>query len=227
MAAFARPDNLMKQLKSSGLFKLGVDSSSLFWEIVNATWTNGSATGLGYKKVMQARICELLPEVAKSRQPEIRSAVFSFVDAYIDHSQIDEHWRSILQKLSANKSVRVIIATDHYAEATNAIINYLGEWQIKAAPLTVCGENKFVVANSADIGAHKAERRFWDALKVNCGINVKQVLLIDDFGAHEQSADAQVKCLSFVATETPISNLISQVSAKIRQFSSEGNEENG
>ena len=50
MAEFARPDNLMRQLKSSGLFALGVDSAALFWGIVNATWTKGSTTGLRYNR---------------------------------------------------------------------------------------------------------------------------------------------------------------------------------
>jgi len=250
MAAFARPDNLMKHLKSSGLFALGVDSTSLFWKIVNATWKKGSTTKPGYKNVMQEYICELFPEITESRQPEVRIAVSNFIDAYLDHSQIDEHWRSILQELSSNKSVQVIIATDHYAEATNVIIKCLGVWNIQAATTEALVKDIFNVANSADIGAHKAEKKFWETLKANCGIDVKRILLIDDFGANEQSSDAyvqakeisrrqrktinllenifsaQVECFSFVAPEVPIGYLISQVSAKIRQFLSEGKGEN-
>ena len=128
MAAFARPDNLIQHLKSSGLFKLGVDNAALFWEIINVTWVTGSTTKLGYKKVMLARIEELFPEITGSRKPEIANAVAGFADAYFNHSWIDEHWQSILRKLSANKSVQVIIATDHYAEATNAIIKHLSAW---------------------------------------------------------------------------------------------------
>ena len=250
MAAFARPDNLMQHLKSSGLFTLGVDSKALFWEIINATWEKGSTTKLGYKKVMRECICKLFPEIAESRKPEIVSAISHFVDAYLDHSRIDEHWRSILQELSADKSVQVIIATDHYAEATNVIIKCLGVWNIQATTTKAGIKDNFNVAYSADIGAHKAESKFWETVRANCDIDVKRALLIDDFGANEQSADAyaqakeisrrqqktinllenvfsaQVECFSFQAPEAPIGYLISQVSAKIRQFLSDGKSEN-
>ena len=250
MAAFARPDNLMQYLKSSGLFTLGVDSKALFWEIINATWANGSTTRLGYKKLMLARLEELFPDITGSRKPETAKAVAGFVDAYLDHSHIDERWRSILQELSSDKSVQVIIATDHYAEATNVIIKYLSVWNIQAATTEKVVKDIFNVANSADIGAHKTEKKFWDTLKVNCGININRILLIDDFGANEQSADAysqakeisqrqqktinllenvfpaRVECFSFAAPEAPIGDLISQTSAKIRQFLSEGKGKN-
>ncbi len=246
MAAFARPDNLMKHLKSSGLFTLGVDSFALFWEIINATWTKGSTTKLGYKNVMQARICELFPEITGSRQPEVANAVARFVGAYLDHSRIDEHWQSILQELSAKKSVQVIIATDHYAEATDVIIKYLSAWNIQATTTAARSSGNYIVANSADIGAQKSERKFWETIKTKCGDNIHKAMLIDDFGANEQSADAyaqanvisarrqktikllenvfsgQVECFSFAALEASIADLVAQVSAKIAQFLSEG-----
>jgi hypothetical protein len=250
MAAFARPDNLMKHLKSSGLFKLGVNSTVLFWEIINTTWTRGSTSMLGYNKVMLARLEELFPEIAGPKKPEATKAVSDFVAAYLNHSFIDEHWRSILQELSADKSVQVIIATDHYAEATSVIINCLSAWKIQATTTEARIKYNFVVANSADIGVHKAEKKFWNTLQSNFGINVKRVLLIDDFGANEQSADAyaqtkeisrrrqrtinlldnifsaQIECVSFPASEAPIGYLIAQVSAIIRQFLSEGEGKN-
>jgi hypothetical protein len=246
MAAFARPNNLMKHLKSSGLFALGVDSTALFWEIINVTWTEGSTTKLGYKKVMRECICKLFPAIAELRQPEVKRAVSNFVDAYLDYSCIDEHWRFILQDLSSDKSVQVIIATDHYAEATNVIINRLSVWNIQATTMEAGIKDNFIVANSADIGVHKTEKKFWETIQANCGIDLKRVLLIDDFGANEQSSDAyaqtkeisrrrqktikllenafsaRVESFSFAATEAPIGDVISQVSAKIRQFLSEG-----
>lgn len=133
---FSRPDNLLRHLQKSGLFALGIDNTALFWEIVNSTWEEGSTTGLGYKAVLEGRIAELFPRKAVASRAEISQSVEKFVNAYLEYSRIDEHWRFILQKLSLEKSATIIIATDHYSEATNAIINHLEKWDIKAAPLT-------------------------------------------------------------------------------------------
>jgi hypothetical protein len=242
MAAFARPDNLMQHLKSSGLFTLGVDSKALFWEIINATWTEGSTTGLGYKKVMEARIAALFPDKAIVKQPEIFCAVANFVDAYLNHSCIDEHWRLILKKLSLDKSVRTIIATDHYAEATNAIIRHLAKWDIQAVPLMADAESNIMVANSADMGFYKAQQQFWQMLKDILRQNYHNILLIDDFGQNEQQKDdygepikvnerrqmtvkilrevfaADVESISFVCKDEHIKGLIAETSVKIDQF---------
>jgi hypothetical protein len=187
--AFSSPDNLMSHLESSGLFALGVDNADLFWSIVNTTWQKGSTTSLGYKGVMQASITELFPEKAAANQSDISLAVANFVDAYFDHSLIDEHWRVILEKLSADKSVKVLIATDHYAEATDAVITYLGKWGIEAVPIAADCLSNFVVANSADIGMYKNEQQFWQVVKNVLQLNYKRILLIDDFGQNEQQGD--------------------------------------
>lgn len=189
-AAFSRSDNLIGHLQKSGLFELGVDNAALFWEIVNATWEKGSTTRLGYKAVMQKRIAELFPQKAILGQAEIFRSVANFVDAYLDNSRIDEHWRLILQKLFLDKTVDVIIATDHYAEATEAIINHLARWDIQAVPLAAANQSNFVVANSADIGRHKAQQQFWQIVKNALRQNYNSVLLIDDFGQNEQPDDA-------------------------------------
>ncbi len=241
-AAFSRPDNLMRYLQRSGLFALGVDSAALFWSIVDATWSKGSTTRLGYKTVLQERIGELFPEQAVVHQPEISRSVANFVDAYLDHSGIDEHWRPILKKLSRDKSVEVIIATDHYAEATAAIIKYLGEWDIPAMPLNAPGENNIAVVNSADIGLHKVSQQFWQTVKNALRQNYQRVLLIDDFGQNEQQGDAysdpmkinersqmtvkmlhtvfeaDVESISFVVQDEHAGGLIAETSAIINQF---------
>jgi predicted class III extradiol MEMO1 family dioxygenase len=87
-----------------------------------------------------------------------------------------------------------MIATDHYAEATGAIINFLGDWQIEAVPATGVVSNPqtaaFIVANSADLGVHKADPRFWQILKTSLRLDaVRRILIIDDFGDNEQAAD--------------------------------------
>lgn len=133
---FSRSDNLIRHLQESGLFALGVDNTAIFWDIVNSTWAKGSTTRLGYKTVLEERLAELFPQKAAQNKEELSRSVSVFVDAYLNYSRIDGHWQSILNKLSLDKSATVIIATDHYAEATAAIINHLKKWSIKAVPLT-------------------------------------------------------------------------------------------
>lgn len=242
MAVFSRPDNLVHQLKKSGLFALGLDSTALFWEIINATWMQGSTTVRGYKMVLQEGISELFPKIAQSRQPEVSNAVSHFVDAYFGNSYIDEHWRPVLKKLSENSTVQVIIATDHYAEATKAIIKFLGQWNIPAMPVAAGRESNFVVANSADLGMHKDEQPFWQAVKGALQSNYKRILLLDDFGQNEQEGDAygdqlkvnerkqavikmlrtkfaaDVEIVSFVIKDEQICGLVTEISAKIDRF---------
>ena len=205
--AFGRSDILIHHLQKSGLSALGVDNTALFWKIVNETWPEGSTTHAGYKKVMRQRIAELFELKAVAKRKEITRSVSKFVDAYLDYSRIDERWRSILKKLSLDESVDVIIATDHYAEATGAIIDHLATWDIRAVPVTSgnvsgcfskemkgqtgAGSN-FFVANSADVGVHKAHVQFWRTVKKILQLNCRRILLVDDFGQNEQSADAYV-----------------------------------
>lgn len=242
MPLFAQPGNLMRHLKSSGLFDLGVDNTALFWEIINATWMEGSTTGLGYKKVMQARILELFPATARSRKQQAAKAISDFVDAYFSHAGIDRHWQPLLEKLSGNKSVTVIIATDHYAEASATIIKNLAAWNIKAVPVLKAGGGNYIVANSADLGAHKSDLQFWEIVREVLPFVYRRVLLIDDFGQNEQAGDiygtaakinerrekttrilqsvftAEVQDFSFIAQGNSLSLLIAETSAIIDQF---------
>jgi len=44
-----------------------------------------------------------------------------------------------------------------------------------------------IVANSADLGVHKADRRFWEILRKRLELDrLRHILLIDDFGVNEQ-----------------------------------------
>lgn len=194
---FARPDYLMKQLAESGLKDMGITSPDIFWsEIVNPTWREGSTTSIGYKKIIVNRITAVLyKNVSGVSYVNISDAASLFVNSYLNHSRIDRRWQPILRTLNDNPSVRVIIATDHYAEATGYIIKFLQELQIQsmaakdafAAP----GTTFMVVANSADLGVHKTDRRFWEIL--NTGLNMsklRHVLLVDDFGYNEQKEDS-------------------------------------
>src|SRR5450759_4059502 len=99
---FARPENLLSALAESGLARLGVATPETFWgEIVAPTWTGGSTTAIGYKRVMAQRIeaLGLAPGVAGA---EIAATSSRFVDLYLAHSRIDPLWRPMLENLTGN-----------------------------------------------------------------------------------------------------------------------------
>ena len=61
--------------------------------------------------------------------PVALGAASRFVDAYSEQSTIDPRWRPLLKKLAADPSARTVIASDHYAEATDVIVGSLSrEW---------------------------------------------------------------------------------------------------
>jgi len=193
---FADPDFLMQQFEECGLRAFGIDSPHVFWDkIVNPTWVEGSTTTAGYKKVLLDRIIATLhPDLSVRRRFTLADAVAAFVDRYLSRSRIDARWEPVLRRINADPSVKAVIATDHYAEATGAIINFLGKWKIKATSLIDAALDpetaSFVVANSADIGVHKDDPQFWQFFKTNLRLNaVGQILIIDDFGYNEQDAD--------------------------------------
>ena len=194
---FGRPDYLMKQLKESGLMDLGVTSPSIFWEqIVNPTWVEGSTTQVGYKKVMEDRINAILYQnMSIVSCVKISDAASLFVDSYLSHSRIDGRWQPVLDKFNRHPSVRAIIATDHYAEATGYILQFLRELHIQAVSARVAmattGNTSVIVANSSDLGFHKDDLRFWEILKNGLYMGgVRHVLLIDDLGCNEQKGNS-------------------------------------
>lgn len=194
---FGQPANLVRALAESGLFSLGVTTPEIFWEeIVGPTWIEGSTTAIGYKRVMAERIAAL-GLAPGATGAEITAAASRFVDRYLDHSRIDPHWRPLLEKLAGYPGAAVVIATDHYAEATETIIRYLHSWDIPAWKAGEEAEPRlsplflFSVANSADIGFWKADRRFWEVLKSRFSLEtVRSVLIIDDFGFNEDQGDS-------------------------------------
>ncbi len=195
---FGEPTYLMKQLGESGLLDLGVKSPGIFWEqIVNPTWVEGSTTQVGYKTVIQDRITDILGQNKSSvSRAKISHAASFFVDSYLSHSRIDNRWQPVLKKLNMNPSIRTIIATDHYAEATGYVLRFLEELHVqamsaKAAMAAPRSNASVVVANSADLGFHKDDVRFWELLRNSLRIGgVTHILLIDDFGSNEQIDDS-------------------------------------
>jgi hypothetical protein len=193
---FGRPENLVSALEECGLAALGVSTPEIFWEkIVNPTWIEGSTTPAGYTRVMADRIAalQLAPDAPKS---EIEAATSRFVAMYLASSRIDPHWRPVLARLGEHPAAITIVATDHYAEATGKIIDYLHSWDIPAGKV---GNGKkfpsppasnFFIANSADLGVWKADKCFWEILKSRVPLAaIRRILLIDDFGFNEEAGD--------------------------------------
>lgn len=193
---FGRSENLFPALEASGLFALGVTSEAFFWdEIVYPTWVEGSTTPRGYKAVLVDRIAALGLHAPDDPDPRgsIEKAVTDLLDRYFDQCRIDLRWQPLLDELQGNPTVQVLIATDHYAEATPLIKRRLADWGIAAIALEEAApksKTPFIIANSSDLGHHKADIRYWQRIRriLDPG-GQSRILLVDDFGGNEDSSD--------------------------------------
>ena len=212
---FGRPENLARALEKSGLAALGVSTPEIFWgNIVNPTWIEGSTTAIGYTRVMAERIAAL-GLASDAPISEIEAVASCFVAAYLASSRIDPHWRPSLSRLSEHPDAVTVVATDHYAEATGKITGYLNSWGIPGRKIERGEESPslpasgFFVANSADLGVWKADRRFWEILKTRLPFSaVRRILLIDDFGVNEEAGDSYgMRAKVLARQEKTIANL--------------------
>lgn len=189
---FSRPDRLIEALAATGLADLGVTSPDIFWqEVVNPSWDRGSTTGVGYGRIMEECIRERLNPDAPDEA--IARAASAFVTRYLRSSSVNPRWKPLLEKISGDDGMRAVVATDHYSEATNSIIGHLKDLDVEAFPARECGARRdgVAVANSADLGAPKADRTFWKTLKRYLSTDpVTDVLIVDDFGANEGVGDS-------------------------------------
>jgi hypothetical protein len=173
-----------------------VDRPEVFWnELVLPGWEEGSLTARGYTSVL-AECLRLFTENRGTPAPEavIHAAAHSLAESYFNHSPIENAWKNILLRLAAAPGAFSIIATDHYAETTDHIRGLLAAWNIAARSVSrPAGEsgNPFIIANSADLGAHKNTAAFWKTVRSALGDCPQPfVYLIDDFGFNENSGDA-------------------------------------
>jgi FMN phosphatase YigB (HAD superfamily) len=191
---FGRQENLEEQLNETGLWQHGIDHVEVFWnEIVNSTWLEASTTTRGYKAAMFDAVMRVAhARDIRSSEEEIWQSVSAFVDHYFSWCKVDSHWILLLMSLMNRRDVRVVVATDHYAEATDHIIEQLqviGIESIQALDTNRTGK-EVIVANSADIGFHKSNPEFWHRLRTTLGIEqVQSVILVDDFGFNEAAMD--------------------------------------
>ncbi len=187
---FGKNKTIRQALNNSGLANMGITDPKTLWnELVEPTWEEGSTTQRGYVEVLTEQVERYLSKNGHEPVPgKIREAVSHFVNAYFSYSLVDPRWAPALEFLNSRKDTDTTIATDHYAEATGHIINELFKIDLKAAPLDqALRQERFFVATSADLGCHKSTKEFWDILGAFLGPGLyKQILLIDDFGFNEQ-----------------------------------------
>jgi hypothetical protein len=191
-AAFSRPQSLQQALLDSGLAALGLDQAAFWSEIIEPTWHQGSTTARGYRKLLGEAMLRLGASRGERPAPAAAfTAAGRFTTAYLDHSSIDPRWAPVLRRLIRQKSV--VVATDHYAEATAHIIAQLNALGLAAAPAlaSVPADAQILVANSADLGAPKESAAFWRPLLRHwVKAAPAPVLLVDDFGSNEQPGDS-------------------------------------
>lgn len=188
-ARFSRPKKLARALRDSGLSSIGVDGQNFWAEIICPGWQQGSTTGAGYLQQLIAGACRIAAAGGTVPDPELVCVAASrFTKAYLRCSTIGPQWVPILCRLA--RCDQIVIATDHYAEATAQIIDECAKLGLAAAPALKARPGQIVVANSADFGACKEDPVFWAGLKKSIPAVFTNVLLVDDFGFNEQRADS-------------------------------------
>lgn len=231
--AFAKDDSLEGQLHLSGLDAFGVASPDVFWNsIVNPTWEEGSRSPGGYRRLIVAKISEEWPADRKDASlPALDRAAGIFVARYFSHSRIDPSWHPLLRKLHNHPLVVTVVATDHYAEATEAIKGHFRDMEMKALPLPAVGgsnvgvvdkegagiadsEGCFFIANSADLGYRKDEEEFWVQVREKTDwAPADRLLLVDDFGANEAAGDHYGQEAKIEARQQRTTELLTKVFA--------------
>jgi transposase len=199
---FGMPDRLEQALRQSGLWGAGVDVERYWNDIVKPTWETGSTTHTPYAHL----IAQCIPA---SRLPadDVRRCAERFVQTYLRASVIDPAWRPLFDMLRSREQVTPLVATDHYAEATDHIAQQIATMGWRAAALRTDDAGKtsaqtistpngdllpsraVLIANSADIGARKDSVLFWRRVQEGLADTPQEVLVVDDFGANENLLD--------------------------------------
>ncbi len=193
--AFGRPERLESALRQSGLWDAGITIDRYWNDLVTPTWHEGSTTPIGLRRLLSRRLSELgvPPRMAARRAAR-------FTRAYISASIIDPAWQPLFAALRDASQVGLLIATDHYAEITAQIIEQLAALRWPAVALRwrrgrlTAALPQFpgpaVIANSAELGVVKADPLFWQRAQTALALTPARIVVVDDFGASENLADA-------------------------------------
>lgn len=210
---FGEDETLVRELKRSGLWQIGLNSLEMFWkDVIAPTWQQGGTTAIGYKNLLTAR----LSTIYHSSQKDIARCVAVFADRYFNSSSIHPAWIPLLHDLASQPGTLVIIATDHYAEATCQILNQLEESGIPGVSASQVGHkfegDSIIVANSADLGYLKSTPEFWQSVRESLALEaLSQILVIDDFGGNESMQDSYADAEKITAREHSTSKVLSEV----------------
>lgn len=194
---FGAPERLASALQQSGLQKLGVDVTRYWNDLVVPTWTEGSTTRIGLKRLLARQL-----QAYGVRSTIAIRAASRFTQAYMAASIIDPAWQPLFVALRTECRAIPLIATDHYAEATGQIADQLAglQWtaralrwyhgQVRRGRVRVTAyPNLAFIANSADLGTAKADPVFWQRVQSGIRTAISHVIVVDDFGASENLAD--------------------------------------
>jgi len=202
---FADEEPLVETLRETGLDALGIATADIFWrDIVNPTWAEGSLTSVGYASLMARRIREVFDPTVS--QKTIADRTRDFVQRYFASSVVDRRWCPLITDLLGDPAVSVVVATDHYAEATDAVCRHLAACGVAgraaAKSETPVDGQSIVVANSADMGSYKSQHVFWETIRTWYPLDeVCRIIAVDDFGFNESMGDAYAAAEK-VATRT-------------------------
>ncbi len=200
---FGAPDRLEQALRRSGLWDAGVTVERYWNDLVAPTWDIGSTTRTPYAHLMAQHITA--PHLSAD---EVRQRAKRFVQDYLQASVIDPAWRPLFDALRTDEGVTMLVATDHYAEATDHIARQIAgmEWHVTALQVNEAGQvlqrsvvvadgasqpsRAVLLASSADLGARKNAPLFWRRVQRGAALQPQHILVIDDFGANENLLDA-------------------------------------
>lgn len=186
-AAFARPATLEAALRTCGLVAFGV-TREVFWELVAATWPEASTSDIGYARSLADAAAGWADRQGRvADRSALLAAAEAFTAAYLAASTIAPGWAPWLRELVARSTV--LVASDHYAEATPHLLAELARLGLRAAPVAHPEPGAVLVATSADLGSHKQTAAFWEQVRAAVGGPLDAVAVIDDFGAAEHADD--------------------------------------
>jgi hypothetical protein len=215
---FAAPDRIAAELQRAGLWSLGLDSPALFWEqVIDPTWVEGSTTTKGYLAVLSDAVAEVLRTRGRDvRHETIERCSGAFAARYFACSTIAPQWRRYLRHVIDRDDATVVVATDHYPEATAHISAELTRLSIPNTPVLEgrTGVARAAIANSADLGCHKASARYWQVVARALHLTaLSHVVVIDDFGANEAAGAAYADPERVARRRAGASTLLSDVFA--------------
>jgi len=187
---FGQPASIESAVQECGLADQGVDARLLWSEIILPSWHETITTRRGYEGVLTDAAMTVLS--ARGRPTDrVADGIAAFTRRYLAANRIAPEWRPWLRRFTTLRVTRVIVATDHAAEATAQISSDLTVLGVDNAAVAQASatDARCLIANSADLGSRKSGQLFWQKVRHALPARrVTHVIVVDDFGANEHSA---------------------------------------